>query len=397
MRKRFLPALFLLSMITTCAEVDISVPGFPQIAEFFGVSASLVQATITWNFLGYCLGALVYGPLSDCFGRRRMMVLGNALMTLGAVGCYFAPDIHWLLLSRLIQGFGASTSVVLVFTMIADLYQGEKAMKLIGLMNAALSIVMSCAPLIGGFINEALGWKGNYGVVAIFSLLTWLLLLFFLPESRQEFDRLDTRKVMNDYRRLLTSPRFLTASMVPSLMFAAFMAYIAASAFLYMGAYELTTLKFVMHQAVIIASFAVTSMQVGKIIPYFGPLNTVRYGVLLSCASMAAFVLLSMAHISSPYLTTLWMSLFSVGFAACYPVLFSNSMSVYPDMQGPASSLVMSMRALLVTISTGAAGYFFNGQTVTVALTVATGVFVAAGFAFSWLQSNQPVQEPRLA
>ncbi|KTD56020.1 major facilitator superfamily (MFS) transporter [Legionella sainthelensi] len=393
MQNRFLPWLFLLSLISTCAEVDISVPGFPQIAQFFNVSESVIQATITYNFLGYFLGALLYGPLSDSFGRRKMMLFGNAILSIGAVGCFYAPSIDFLLMSRFIQGIGASTSVVLVFTMIADLYQGEKAMKLIGMMNAALSIIMACAPLLGGVINQAIGWRGNYGTVAIFSVFVWVLLLFLLPESKNQLDRFNTKKMMGDYRQLLTSSQFITASMVPSLLFAAYMSYIVGSAFLYIETFGLTTLTFVVHQAIIVASFAITSMYASKIIPIFGPNKTVKYGVTLSFISILAFVVLSVEGISSAYWTTLFMSLFGIGFAACYPIIFSNSLSIFPVLQGPASSLIMGSRALLVSVSTAITGYLYNGQPFMFALSIFFGVIIASLFSLSWLNANQPSEE----
>ncbi|WP_115712619.1 MFS transporter [Legionella sainthelensi] len=393
MQNRFLPWLFLLSLISTCAEVDISVPGFPQIAQFFNVSESVIQATITYNFLGYFLGALLYGPLSDSFGRRKMMLFGNAILSIGAVGCFYAPSIDFLLVSRFIQGIGASTSVVLVFTMIADLYQGEKAMKLIGMMNAALSIIMACAPLLGGVINQAIGWRGNYGTVAIFSVFVWVLLLFLLPESKNQLDRFNTKKMMGDYRQLLTSSQFITASMVPSLLFAAYMSYIVGSAFLYIETFGLSTLTFVVHQAIIVASFAITSMYASKIIPIFGPNKTVKYGVTLSFISILAFVVLSVEGISSAYWTTLFMSLFGIGFAACYPIIFSNSLSIFPVLQGPASSLIMGSRALLVSVSTAITGYLYDGQPFMFALSIFFGVIIASLFSLIWLNTNQPSQE----
>ncbi|WP_030417360.1 MFS transporter, partial [Streptomyces sp. NRRL S-1448] len=111
----------------------MSVPSFPDIAKSLTASESSVQLTITYNFFGYCLGALAYGPLSDRFGRRKVMLIGNTIMLAGALGCAIAPNIEFLLGSRLIQGVGASTSVVLVFVIIGDVYQGTELFKMFGL------------------------------------------------------------------------------------------------------------------------------------------------------------------------------------------------------------------------------------------------------------------------
>ena len=128
-------------------------------AHYFGVSGGVIQLTIAYNALGFCLSSLFYGPLSESYGRRNVMIAGNAILVIGAIGCVFAPSIPFLLVSRFIQGIGASTSAVVTFAMIADTYKGGQAIRFIGIMNSILTILMAIAPVIGSFINEAVGWR----------------------------------------------------------------------------------------------------------------------------------------------------------------------------------------------------------------------------------------------
>lgn len=378
MQRVFLPILLLLSLMTTCIEVDISVPGFPDIARFFNVNEAMVQHTITYNFLGFCISALFYGPLSERYGRRKIMLAGNLIMVLGAIGCVYANTIEFLITSRFIQGIGASTAIVLVFAMIADLYETPKAMRLIGLSNAFLSASMTVAPLIGGFINEAVGWRGNYTIVAMLSIFIILLQYFFLPESKKNFSTISKEKVIEDYKKLFSSSEFMSAALIPSLLFAAYMAYIADSAFLYVNAYGLSTMQFVMHQATIIGSFAICSIFSANVIKNFGPQKSTTLSMGFCCA--AAIFLLSLGYlgIQSALTTTSAMVLFSMGFAVCYPIIFSNSLSIFPHMYGTASSAIMSLRALLISAFTSFAGYMYNGQLIRVALPIALGIFVSS-------------------
>ncbi len=136
-----LPFIFVISLLTCCIEIDISVPSFPDISRYFNISDSLTQMTVAVNFLGFCLSSIVYGPLSDCYGRRNVMLIGNAIMLIGAIFCVFVNSIEMLLLSRFVQGFGASTSAVIVFAMIADVYDRNKAAKIIGIMNSLITIL----------------------------------------------------------------------------------------------------------------------------------------------------------------------------------------------------------------------------------------------------------------
>nr|WP_237349961.1 MFS transporter [Wolbachia endosymbiont of Cylisticus convexus] len=179
-----LPFLLILSLIAKFIEIDISIPSFPDIVRYFNVSEGTIQLTIAYNFLGFCIGGLFFGPLSECYGRRRIMIIGNTFLLIGAVGCVVAPSVFYLLISRFIQGIGVSTSVV-VFAIIADSYKGDKAVKFIGIMNSVLTVVMAIAPVLGSFINEIVGWRGNYASVAILCLISWVLLLFLLPETKR--------------------------------------------------------------------------------------------------------------------------------------------------------------------------------------------------------------------
>jgi DHA1 family bicyclomycin/chloramphenicol resistance-like MFS transporter len=389
MWKNFLPILLLLSLVCACVEIDLSVPSFLDIAGFFGVSDSIIQSTITYNFLGFFIGALFMGPLSDTYGRRKIMLAGNAILFLGAVGCTYAPSIYFLLASRFVQGVGASTSVVLVYTIIADLYDNNKAIRLFGVMNAALAIVLAGAPALGGFINLAIGWRGSYALVALFSAITWLLLLWKLPESKNQLVRFNLTTMYDDYKQLVTNSRFIAAAMIPNLLFAAYMAYMATSAFIYMGTFDLPIYAFVGHQTIIVLFFTLTSIFSSKIIALLGPYKTAQYGVMLTVLSALMLIIFSYEEVYSAYLTTILMSLFSIGFAMCYPVIFADSLSIIPILHGPANSFIMSSRALLTSLFTGLVCYVYAGQPINFALAFGLGIFCAFIFAMFWLKESQ--------
>ncbi len=375
MNKRYLPALLILAVMSTSIEIDMSVPSFPDMARTFGVTEGLIQRTITFNFLGFCLGALIYGPLSECYGRRKLMLAGNCVMLLGALGCVYAQDIHQLLLARFVQGIGASTSVVLVFAIIADAYEGHEIFKMIGLVNAMMSTFMALAPSAGGYVNMMLGWRGNYGVVAVITAVALVLMFLLLPETKQKLEPLDVKKIARDYGRLMTHGGFLSASTVPSLLFAAYMVFIAASGFLYLQSFGLPIRYFVPHMSFIVLSFAVPSMFAGKLIPRLGgPDNAVKVGMGIATLSILALMFVK----EGPYTLTALISLFCVGFAICNPVIFGRSMEVFPEMRGTASSVNMSVRSLLVSLLTATASTFFNGKVFTVAAIMMAGVVVAS-------------------
>lgn len=376
MSRLFFP-LLVLSLVACCIEVDISVPGFPDMARYFAVSEGEIQLTVAVNFVGFCFAALVYGPLSEAYGRRPLMVIGNLIMVLGAVGCVFAPDLPLLLLARFVQGVGASASAVVVFAMIADAYQCEKSARLIGVMNSFLTTAMALAPVLGGFINEAIGWRGNYGVVALVTVVSWVLLALYLPETRQERNIISMRKIIADFKKLLSSSRFMVYAIVPSTCGAAYFSFIACAAFLYQQTYQVNIVEYSLHQGIIVGAFSLVSSFSSNLSSRMGRHRSLLIGGAMGIGGALLMLTLSLLGECGAFATTLCMVLFASGAAIVYPLIFASSLEIFPDIRGAASSLIMSFRSLLISFSIALMGYFYNGTAYNVALII-LGIMIVA-------------------
>ena len=358
----FLFPILILSLITVCIETDISAPSFPDISDYFKVSEGVIQYTIAVNFLGFCLASLLYGALSDSYGRRSIMVIGNAIMVVGAVACVFVPSVEWLLAARFIQGVGASTSLVVAFAMMADVYQGAEVVRRIGIMNSSLTTFMAIAPVAGSFINQVVGWRGNYAVVAIVSLLSWILIALFLPETRAERSTFCLKQLGADYKRLCLSKTFMQASYVPSLLCAIYLAFIACASFLYIKTVGLTIYGYALHQGIIIGLFSIVSMFSGSIVERMGKKRAIAFGVCSCASGMVGLLLTSLFFPHTALFITIFMSIVAVGDAIVYPVIFALSLEIFPDMKGVASSAIMAVRAFLISAFVGLMGTVYNDE-----------------------------------
>ena len=359
--KDFLPVLLFLSLVPCCIETDVSVPGFPEIAMYFGVPSNIIGYTVSYNFLGFCIGALLYGPLAESFGRRKVLLVGSIVMAVGALGCVLAEDINILLFARLIQGLGASCAAVLVFVVIADVYSGDKAVKLIAIMNASVSALMAFAPAIGGFINEVIGWRGNYILVFFITILVLCLQLLFLPETSKVRKKLSVKESMKGYKTLFCSMKFNKTSLVPSLLCAAYMSCVTVNVFLYKVVFSLSNKEFAIHQMILIACWCVISAFADKIIKFIGSADlAVKIGMWVGIPPMIGMFVLSLFSNCSPIVITALLGLFYTGCAVVYPVIFAKSLTFFPKLIGTASSAIMFIRSMLIVGSTGFASYMYN-------------------------------------
>lgn len=373
-----LPFLLLLSLLAPCIEVDISIPGFPDMAQYFRVGEGMVQLTIAYNFLGLCLSSLLYGPLSESYGRRKIMLYGNGVMLLGAFGCVVASSMPSLIFFRFIQGLGASASTILVFVIIADVYEEKKAMNLVGMANAFVSISRVVARIVGCFINGMVGWRGNYGVVAGISAMIWLLLYSFLPETKENLEPFRGKKILEDYKRVFTNSLFLRSALAIGFLSAAHMAYVASSSFLYTHAFGLSRESFVLHQTVIVGSYSVMSALSGWIIQNFGIQKTVAIGMSLACGSTLFLVGMGLWGSTSALPITMILAIWWMGVAMSYPIIFMPILTAVPEAKGTASSALSSIRSLMIFGFMTFVSAIYRDELIRVAIPVALGVLAAA-------------------
>ena len=303
------------------------------------------------------------------------MIIGNALLLIGASGCVIAPSMTFLLVARFVQGIGAAASAVVAFAMISDVYPPKKAATLYGVMNSVFTTFMALGHVFGGFINQTIGLRGNYGSVAILCLISWLFLVFFLPETnplqvkkgRRSFD---IKKTLSVYKSLLSSTVFITTSSVPSLLYGAYMAFVACAAFLYMETFHLSMLAYTLHQGFILLGFLFGSFLSIRITKQIGTRKCVIYGTILCISSAVGMVGLTLIAPQSPILLTLAMHLYSIGEAIIYPIVFAASLEIFPDIKGTASAAVMGMRSFLCGGVVGLASYLYDKTPFSIAIVI---------------------------
>ena len=144
---------------------DMYLPAFPQMQESFGADASTVQLSLSACMLGLAMGQVLWGPLSDKYGRRPVTMLSLWIFMLSCVGCMLAPGIEFLTAMRLLQGIGGSGGLVLSRSITADLYSGKELARMMAIIGAVNGIAPVTAPVIGGLLTDSFGWRGIFAVL----------------------------------------------------------------------------------------------------------------------------------------------------------------------------------------------------------------------------------------
>ena len=221
--------------------VDMYLPAFPVMGVALDASPAAIQRTLATFLLGMALGQLAYGPLSDRIGRRRPMFVGIAVFVLASIGCAMAASAEALTWLRLMQALGGCVGVVVARAVVRDLCDERGAVR----MMAALMLVMGAAPILapmlGGWLMAAFGWRAIFWVLAAYGALALLAMALFLPESLPpERRRHDSPvQVLLVYLGILRDRRFLSCALAGALPMTGLFTYLVGSPHVLMGKHGL--------------------------------------------------------------------------------------------------------------------------------------------------------------
>lgn len=216
-------------------SIDMYLPALPTIAAEFGVTTAAVQQTLSAFFIGLALGQLFYGPISDRIGRRAPLLFGCAMYTVVSMGCAFAPSVGGLLGLRFLQALGSSAGMVIGRSVVRDRFDERESARMYSLLVLVMGIAPITAPLIGGQLLIAFGWRSIFWVLAAFGLLCFALVWFGLEESlpKEQRTREGLGHALAAYGGLLTDGRYMGFALAGGLASAAMFAYISGSPFVF--------------------------------------------------------------------------------------------------------------------------------------------------------------------
>ncbi len=230
-----LVTLALLSAVAPFAT-DLYLPAFPTMVSQLHTTASVVQLTLTAFLIGLALGQLVFGPLSDRFGRMKPLIAGAVVCVLASAVTVLAPTVEILIAARLAQGFAGAAGMVIGRAIISDLATGKAAAQAFSLMMIVGGIAPVIAPLAGGFLVGPIGWRGALGIIFGLSVAMLLAVLIVVRETHTDQRRaaLRAQKIAAGSPLMsLWSRTYLGNTAAFAFAFAALMAYISASPFIY--------------------------------------------------------------------------------------------------------------------------------------------------------------------
>ena len=281
------PATLLIALAALAAvaplATDAYLPAFAQMADDLGVSASSVQLTMTTFLVGIALGQLGIGVLSDRVGRRPLLLWGSALALAASIGAALAPSLSVLLIARFFQGLGGAAGMVLGRAVISDRSRGITAARALSVVMAIQGIAPVVAPILGGVLVEAIGWRGILGVVAAFTGLLVVMVVLWVPESLPAEQRHDggLRILLEGTRELARDHVLVRLLLINAMSFGLLMAYLSAAPFVLRNVLGMGTVVYTAVFGLCGATVTVTIAVAASLVRRFSQARQVRVGLIV--------------------------------------------------------------------------------------------------------------------
>ncbi|MGN6461377.1 MAG: multidrug effflux MFS transporter, partial [Pseudolabrys sp.] len=282
-------------------STDLYLASMPDIGASLHATPAQVQLTISFYLIGFALGQIIYGPVSDRYGRKPVLLTAVIIYGVASVSCVLATSIEMLIISRFVQAIGGCGAIVLPRAIVRDLYSGARA----GREMAVIAMVMGLAPLLGpilgGVLQTWFGWRSNFVVMAVVGIEALALVWWYLPETLKTGlgEMVTPASILRSYRIVLSEPSFIAHLLLAALSYAGLFAWISGAAFVLQDIYRLTPLDFAVAFTVASAFFLAGTSTAAKMVMRFGVGTIIGAGCVLLAAggvTMVAVLALRIDH-----------------------------------------------------------------------------------------------------
>jgi len=384
-----LTAMVALGPIST----DLYLPSLPSIGTAFGVSSAEVQLTLSVFLAGFAVSQLIYGPLSDRFGRRPVILAGIALYLAASLACALAPSIEVLILARFAQALGACVGPAIGRAAVRDIYGRERAARMLSYMGMVMALAPAFGPILGGFLEVWLGWRANFVALVLFALIILTASAAILPETNRWKSRDATRlgHLVGNYRGLLRHRNYVGYLLVVACAYAGIFAFISGSSFVLIGLLGLAPNVYGFCFATIVVGYMVGAFFSGRFSLAIGPERMVQLGTAVQAAGGLLGVALYAAGIVTVTSIVAPVMLFMVGTGLALPNAQAGAIGPFPHMAGAASALLGFFQMGLAALIGIAVGH--GSATSALAMMAAIALLGCAGVLACWLVV-QPAARP---
>lgn len=341
-------AIVLLMALGTLGQLALNIvlPSLPAIGAELNVVPGGERLVLSVFLLGFASSQLLVGPLSDRFGRRRILIPGLALYALLGGAAALTASIEWLLAARLFQGLGAAAGFVIARAIARDMFQGAELVKVFGLLTLTMGITPGIAPIVGGFVQDYVGWEANMAITMVMGAVMFVLCFAAMPETGTPSNqRISPAGVAYNYVSIFRDRTFRRFAGTNALTLGSLYAFHSGGPELMINHLGLSPSSFGFLALLHSSAFMVGAATVSSFSARFSDTSTVIIlNALVMFGSGLAMLVLTLSGYASVVTIMIFMVSFGFSLGAIMPLGVAGALSPFKTSAGTATALLGALQ-----------------------------------------------------
>lgn len=320
---------------------DLYLPALPAITDGFGASMAQAQLTLSGLLLAFGLSQLVWGPVSDRFGRRPVLLVGLVAYTIAAIGSAFAPSMSMLIVWRIVQGAAMGAAVMCARAIVRDLYTPEAGARAMSKGLSGLGVIACLSTPVGGLLSDLFGWHVALLALAVFAAITLALVVMRFEETVRtpNLRALEPMTLVRTWGLILRHPTFWAFALLAMMSYGGLFTFLAASSFVFIKIMGLSKTVYGALMFSMSAAYLGGTVMCRRLLKRYGVHRTVAIGGVFSLAGGTALGVLALAGVESVWAIMVPVYLFMLGHGVHQPCGQSGAIGPFPQSAGAASAL----------------------------------------------------------
>ena len=321
--------------------IDLYLPAFPVLQQDFQTTAAAIQLTLTGTMIGFALGQLIVGPLSDKVGRRRPLLAVTALHVIASIGAALAPDLTLLAIARVLMGMGAAAGGVVAMAIVRDLFGGRRLVVMLSRLALVSGVAPVIAPLVGSALLAVMPWRGIFVVLAVYGAVMLVSAIALVPETLPKVRRGATggATVLQRYRSVFSDRVFIGVLIIGGMTFSGLFSYLSSSSFLFQEGYGFDAQQYGMLFAVNSLGVVLGVQTASRLAARFGPQWVLAFSTATLVLASAAIIVFDQLGLGLwPTMAALFVFMTACGFT--FPCVQVLALDRHGKAAGTAASII---------------------------------------------------------
>ena len=364
--------------------MQILLPALPVIQDDFSVSNDMAQLTLSLSMFSIAIGTLVYGPMSDKYGRKPIMLLGTFIAIIGSIFCYLADSIGWLIAGRIVQAFGGAVGLVLARAIVRDVYDAEESARVIATLVMVMVIAPMMSPALGGEMMKYFGWESVFLVVASASLIIFVFLILRQPETLvTPVPFKGVGSMLRTFASLLESRAFCGYAFCVTFVSVVFFSFISAAPEIMVSVLNRPPTEYGYYFVLVPIGFMIGNYITRDFGRSISIDSMIVIGSTIAIGGIMLAIVLTILGINHPLALFVPVSIAVCGNGITLPNAQASAINEFPQYAGSASGLTGFLQMTVSAVAAQFVALIFNGTAYPLLITMLLASVISL-FLFRW-------------